>query len=104
VINAIVLINVVRGRVPQVAQTLADMAEISEVFSVTGDYDLVAIVRVKEYEQMAEVVPARIDRVDGIERTTTLMAFKVYSRHDLERIFSLGAEEELQYRRSHQGQ
>ncbi|HEY3081932.1 MAG TPA: Lrp/AsnC ligand binding domain-containing protein [Chloroflexota bacterium] len=103
-INAIVLINVVRGRVPQVAQTLADMPEVSEVFSVTGDYDLVAVVRVKEYEQMAEVVPARIDRVDGIEQTTTLMAFKVYSRHDLEHIFSLGAEDEMQYRRSRQGQ
>ena len=103
-VSAIVLIHVVRGRVPQVAETLAGMAEVSEVFSVTGDFDLVAIVRVKEYEQIAEVIPGKIDRVDGVEQTTTLMAFKVYSKHDLESIFSLGAEAEMEYRRAHQGQ
>lgn len=100
-VSAIVLIKVARGRVPEVAEALLEIGEVSEVYSVTGEHDLVAIVRVKEYDQMAELVPATIDRVNGIERTTTLMAFRVYSRHDLERLFSLGADEEIAYHRTH---
>jgi DNA-binding Lrp family transcriptional regulator len=100
-VSAIVLIKVNRGRVPEVAEALLELPEVSEAYSVTGDHDLVAIVRVKEYDQMAELVPAKIDRITGIERTTTLMAFRVYSRHDLEYMFSLGAEEEMKYRRAH---
>ena len=99
-VSAIVLIKVNRGRVPEVAEALLELPEVSEAYSVTGDHDLVAIVRVKEYDQMAELVPAKIDRINGIERTTTLMAFRVYSRHDLEYMFSLGAEEEMKYRRA----
>jgi DNA-binding Lrp family transcriptional regulator len=99
-VNAIVLIKVQRGRVPEVAEALMEVAEVSEAYSVTGEHDLVAIVRAKEYEQMAEIVPARIDRINGIERTTTLMAFRVYSRHDLEYLFSLGADEETRIRRN----
>ena len=100
-VSAIVLIKVSRGRVPEVADALLELPEVSEAYSVTGDHDLVAIVRVKEYDQMAELVPAKIDRIQGIERTTTLMAFRVYSRHDLEYLFSLGADEEARYRRAH---
>lgn len=100
-ISAIVLINVNRGRVPEVAEALMNLPEVSEAYSVTGPHDIVAIVRVKEYDQMAELVPAKIDRINGVERTTTLMAFRVYSRHDLENLFSLGADEELKYRRTH---
>src|SRR5438067_6687082 len=100
-VNAIVLVKVNRGRVPEVADALLELPEVSEAYSVTGDQDLVAIVRVKEYDQMAELVPAKIDRINGIERTTTLMAFRVYSRHDLEYMFSLGADDEMKYRRAH---
>lgn len=100
-ITAIVLIDVSRGRVPEVADALVDLPEVSEVYSVTGEHDLVAMVRVKDYEQIAELVPAKIDRINGIERTRTLMAFRVYSRHDLEYMFSLGADEEMKYRRTH---
>ena len=100
-VNAIVLIKVQRGRVPEVAEALLEVPEVSEAYSVTGEHDLVAIVRAKEYDQMAEIVPARIDRINGIERTTTLMAFRVYARHDLEYMFSLGADEEMRYRRAH---
>jgi len=53
------------------------------------------------YDQMAELVPAKIDRIQGVERTNTMMAFRIYSRHDLEYLFSLGADEELRYRRAH---
>jgi DNA-binding Lrp family transcriptional regulator len=100
-VSAIVLIKVSRGRVPEVAEALLEIDEVSEAYSVTGEHDLVAIVRVKEYDQMAELVPAKIDRINGIERTTTLMAFRVYSRHDQEYMFSLGADEEMKYRRAH---
>lgn len=100
-VSAIVMIKVSRGRVPEVAEALLELPEVSEAYSVTGEHDLVAIVRVKEYDQMAEVVPAKIDRINGVERTTTLMAFRVYSRHDLEYMFSLGADEEMKYRRTH---
>ena len=93
-ITAIVLIRAVQGAVPDLAQQLLDIHEVAEVYSVAGEYDLVAILRVKEYESMAEVVPGKLQRLDGIERTTTLMAFQCYSRHDLERLFSIGLEEQ----------
>src|ERR1044071_93568 len=96
-VNAIVLIKVQRGRVPEEAEALVGVAE---AYSVAGEHDLVAIVRAEEHEQMGEIVPARIDRINGIERTTTLMAFRVYSRHDLEYLFSLGADEEVRIRRN----
>ena len=94
-ITAIVLIQSQRGRIPDVAQELLEIPEVAEVYSVAGAYDLVAILRVKEYEAMSEVVPGKLQRLTGVERTTTLMAFQCYSRHDLERLFSIGYEEEL---------
>ena len=93
-ITAIVLIQSERGRIPDVAQALLEIPEVAEVYSVAGVYDLVAILRVKEYDAMAEVVPGRLQRLTGVERTTTLMAFQCYSRHDLERLFSIGYDEE----------
>lgn len=92
-ITAIVLIQAARGAVPDLAQALIDLPEVSEVYSVAGDYDLVAIVRVKQYDDMAEVVPGKLQRLSGVQRTTTLMAFQCYSKHDLERMFSIGFEE-----------
>lgn len=62
------------------------------MYSVAGEYDLVAILRVKQYDAMAEVVPGKLQGLSGVERTTTLMAFQCYSRHDLERLFSIGLE------------
>jgi DNA-binding Lrp family transcriptional regulator len=92
-ITAIVLIQAARGRVPNVAEELLEIPEVAEVYSVAGDWDLVAILRVKEYDAMADVVPARLQTLQGVERTQTLMAFQCYSRHDLERLFSIGMEE-----------
>ena len=89
-ITAIVLIQTERGRTPSAAEALLEIPGVAEVYSVAGEYDLVAIVRVRQYEQMAEVVPRRIGSVPGLLRTQTLMAFQYYSRHDLERMFSLG--------------
>jgi DNA-binding Lrp family transcriptional regulator len=89
VITAIVLLNVARTQVNAVAETLAEMAGISEVYSVTGEFDLVAIVRVATNEDLAALVTEGLVAVPGIEKTTTMLAFKAYSRHDLESMFSL---------------
>jgi DNA-binding Lrp family transcriptional regulator len=94
-VTAIVLIQTERGRVEEVAQDLLEVDEVSEVYLVAGNYDLVALVRVRQYEQMAALVPGRLARIDGIVRTRTLMAFQAYSRHDLERLWSVGVDEEL---------
>ena len=95
VIAAVVLINAETGRIPETAEALLELEEVGEVYSVAGAYDLVAIVRVREYDQMAEVVPRKMARVPGIARTTTLMAFQCYSRRDLERMWGIGLDEEL---------
>lgn len=91
-VTAIVLIRTGRGHSAEVAEALLEISGVSEVYSVTGDYDLVALVRVRQYEDMAAVVPGRMARVPGIERTETLMAFQHYSRRDLERIWGIGLE------------
>ncbi len=91
-ITAIVLINTERGQTAAAAEALADLSDVAEVYSVSGEYDLVAIVRVAKYDQMAEVVPVRLAATPGIARTHTLMAFQHYSRHDLERMWGIGME------------
>ncbi len=92
-ISAIVLLQAAQGTVPDLAQELLAIPEVTEAYSVAGDYDLVVILRVKHYEDMAEVVPNKMQRLPGVLRTQTLMAFQCYSRHDLERLFSIGDEE-----------
>lgn len=92
-VTALVLLNVQRDRVNAVAEKIADMEGVSEVYSVAGRYDLAAVVRVKDNEKLADVVTQQIRAVEGIEKSETLIAFRVYSRHDLERIFSIGMEE-----------
>ncbi len=92
-ITAIVLLQAEQGTVPDLAQALLAIPEVAEAYSVAGDYDLVVILRVKAYEDMADVVPNKMQRLPGVLRTQTLMAFQCYSRHDLERLFSIGDEE-----------
>ena len=89
-VTAIVLINVERGLVPEVGNRLSEMDGISEVYSVSGDFDLVALIRVASNEVLATLVTDSIAQVDGIEHTHTMLAFHVYSRHDLEAMFSIG--------------
>ena len=91
-VTSIVLMNLEHGRIQDVAEQLAALPGISEVYSVAGDYDLVAILRVKEHEQLAEVVTNKLLKMDGIVRTNTLIAFKSYSRADLERMWEIGLE------------
>ncbi len=89
-ITAIVLIRTARGRTQAAAEALLEIDGVNEVYSVTGEYDLVAIVRLRQYEQMAEVVAQRMATVPDLERTETLMAFECYSRRDLERMWTIG--------------
>jgi DNA-binding Lrp family transcriptional regulator len=89
--TALVLLTVAHDRVAKVAELLADMPGITEVYSVAGRFDLVAIIRVRENEQLATIVTDSIRRVEGIEKSETLIAFRVYSRYDLEMAFSLGS-------------
>jgi DNA-binding Lrp family transcriptional regulator len=92
VITAIVMIDAATDAIPEVAQTVADLEGVSEVYSVAGDTDLIAIVRVREFEQIAEVIAGRINKVPGVLETDTHIAFRSYSRHDLEAAFAIGLE------------
>ena len=89
-VNAIVLLNIARARVAEVADKLAAMEGISEVYSVAGRFDLVAVVRVKSNEDLADIVTNKMQKLEAIDATETLIAFRAYSQHDLEGIFSIG--------------
>ena len=89
-LSAIVLIECEKGTISDTAETLAEMKGISEVYSVAGQVDLVAVIRVADNESMADIVTNQMLLVPGITRTETLIAFRVYSRHDLESMFSIG--------------
>jgi DNA-binding Lrp family transcriptional regulator len=91
-VTAIVLINVGHGYIPDVAEQLVEMPGIAEVYSVGGRYDLVAIIRVRSNEEMADVVTAGMLKIENIVNTETLIAFRAHSKHDLEHMFSIGDE------------
>ena len=89
-ITSLVLLNVACDKVNTVAETLADMEGITEVYSVAGRFDLAVIIRVKDNDQLAELVTNHMLKVKGILKSETLVAFRVHSRHDLESMFSIG--------------
>ena len=91
-VNAIVLLKVKRDRINAVAQELVDIQGVSEVYSVAGQFDLVAILRARDDEEFAKIVTEGMLKVEGIKSSETLIAFRAYSRHDLERLFSVGLE------------
>ncbi len=91
-VTAIVLINTTHGHINEVAEKLVEMDGVSEVYSVGGRYDLVVLIRVSTNEEMAELVTGNMLKLANIERTETLIAFKAYSRHDLEAMFALGGD------------
>lgn len=88
-VAAVVLIRAVPGDVPALARRIAGIEGVAEVYSVSGEYDLIAIVRVPEYDRIASIVTEEIAQVTGIERTNTLTAFRVYSRADLDRAWDM---------------
>ncbi|MFJ7072711.1 Lrp/AsnC family transcriptional regulator [Streptomyces sp. NPDC098781] len=89
-ITAIVLIKTSVDRIPEIAERIASLESVTEVFSVTGTYDLIAMVRVTEHEDLAEVIPGRISKIPGVEGTDTHVAFRTYSQHDIEAAFAIG--------------
>ncbi len=92
-ITAIVFIKAEVAQIPEVAQEIASITGVSEVYSVTGDIDLIALLRVRHHDDVADLVPDHINKVPGVLATETHIAFRTYSSHDLEAAFSLGAED-----------
>ena len=92
-VHAVVLIQCEVDEISEAAQAIADLDGVSEVYSVAGEFDLIAIVRVADHGDLANVIPGGIAKVEGVERTETLISFQVYSKHDLERLFAIGFEE-----------
>ena len=90
VVTAIVLIKADVARIPETAEAIAQIRQVSEVYSVTGEFDLVAMVRVRDHEELADVIPGTVNKVPGVTHTETHIAFRAYSRHDLESVFSIG--------------
>jgi DNA-binding Lrp family transcriptional regulator len=91
-ITAIVFVKADVARIPEVAEQIADLDGVSEVYSVAGDWDLVTVVRVGDHDDLAATVTEHIRKVKGVETTRTLIAFRTYSRHDLDQMFSVGFE------------
>jgi DNA-binding Lrp family transcriptional regulator len=90
VITAIVMIDAATDAIGEVAEAVADIPGVSEVYSVAGNADLIAIVRVREFDEIAQVIAGRISKVPGVVDTDTHIAFRAYSRHDLDATFAIG--------------
>jgi DNA-binding Lrp family transcriptional regulator len=88
--HAIVLIQAERSALATLGGELAGIEGVAEAYSVTGDWDFVAILRLRQQDQLAQVVTAGLSQLTGVRRTQTMVAFEVYSRHDLEAMFSVG--------------
>lgn len=89
-ITAIVLVKAEVASIPELAEQIAELDGVSEVYSVTGEFDLIALVRVRAHDDLANVIPGRLNKMVGVRHTETHVAFRTYSRHDLEAAFSLG--------------
>ena len=92
-VTAAVLLTVERSRVNEIAEELAEMKGVTEVFSVAGQYDLIAVIRTRKNERLADIVTEHMLKVEGIVKSETLIVFKVYSKHDLESMFSIGMDD-----------
>lgn len=89
-ITAIVMISAATDQIPEVAESIANLDGVSEVYSVAGHVDLIAVVRVRRFEEVAEVIAGKLDKVPGVLDTETHIAFRAYSKHDLEAAFAIG--------------
>ncbi|KPN18573.1 MULTISPECIES: Lrp/AsnC family transcriptional regulator [unclassified Arthrobacter] len=89
-ITAFVLIQTDSARIPECAEEISEIEGISEVYSVTGEWDLIAVARVRRHEDLADAIANRLSKVPGVIGTTTQIAFRAYSKHDLDAAFSLG--------------
>ena len=91
-VSAVVLLGLERNKINEVAQQLVALDGVTEVYSVAGQYDLVAVLRVKDNDALAELVTGKMLKIQGIVHSETLIAFRVLSRYDLERMFGVGME------------
>ncbi|BDM67868.1 MULTISPECIES: Lrp/AsnC family transcriptional regulator [Streptomyces] len=89
-ITSIVLIKTSVDQIPEIAEKIAALEGVSEVYSVTGAHDLIAMVRVAKHDDLADVIPGRISKIPGVASTETHIAFRTYSQHDLEAAFAIG--------------
>ncbi|MFC1832346.1 Lrp/AsnC family transcriptional regulator [Thermodesulfobacteriota bacterium] len=89
-VTSLILLNIERGKINNVAEQLTDTSGISEVYSVSGNYDLIAIVRLKTNDELANLVTTKLSQIEAITKTETMLAFKTYSKHDLETMFNVG--------------
>ena len=89
-ITAFVLIKTSVDQIPEIAESIAALDGVSEVFSVTGTYDLIAVVRAAQHEDLANIIPGRISKIPGVQATDTHVAFRAYSPRDLEAAFAIG--------------
>jgi DNA-binding Lrp family transcriptional regulator len=94
-VTAIILMKTLRGRTPEVAQALIDLPGIAEAYSVAGSYDLVTIARVRDHEELDDLVAGRVQKIPGIESTNTLIAFRAYSQKDLEAMWDVGNDDSI---------
>lgn len=92
-ITAVVLITAAADSIPEIGEAVSQIDGVTEVYSVAGDVDLVAMVRVRAHEELADVIAGRLSKTPGVLSTQTLIAFRTYSKHDLEAAFSLGFDE-----------
>lgn len=92
-VTAVVLVKAKIDAIPSTAQTVADLPGVAEVYSVAGRWDLVVLVKVREHDELEQVITTALDKVPGIESTETLIAFRTYSKHDVEAGWALGFEE-----------
>jgi DNA-binding Lrp family transcriptional regulator len=93
VITAIVLIKASVDRIPEIAESIAALDNVTEVYSVTGGWDLIAMVRVRAHEELADVIPGQVNKVPGVAHTETHVAFRTYSSHDLDAAFAIGLDD-----------
>lgn len=91
-VTAVVLVTTESERVSEAAQAMLKIEGVTEVYSVTGPYDLVVMVRIPDFERMAQIVPEKLAQVPGVARTETMVAFRTYSDYDLDRMWSQGME------------
>lgn len=89
-VTAIVLIKADVAAIPDTAEAIVQIPQVTEVYSVTGEFDLVAMVRVREHAELADVIPGTLNKIPGVTHTETHIAFRAYSRHDLEAAFAIG--------------
>ena len=89
--HAVVLVEAERDAMPTLGSLLAELDGVAEAYSVTGEWDFVVIIRVPRHEQLAEVITGRLLQLPGVARTSTMVAFEAFSRHDLEALFSIGS-------------